>query len=206
MAAPVLLHLPQHHCAYDLLPRFPEITIGLALFAAASFAVGWAWVACRLGRCPETEPFLRGAVQWLGFRATTVPFRVAPRRAGASKYGWRRMFGLATGAILSYSTRLLHLGIWIGLATSLVAFVELIVALIDYTSGRVVPGWISTIGFMLLLFGILFVLLGIIGLYLARIHRALQSRPLYIVADMVVAGEPPAPPATPRRLLREARP
>src|SRR5207237_8719829 len=62
VAAPVLLHLPQHHCAYDLLPRFPEITIGLALFAAASFAVGWAWVACRLGRCPETEPFLRGTV------------------------------------------------------------------------------------------------------------------------------------------------
>ena len=90
-------------------------------------------------RLSDTEPFLRGAVQWLGFRTTTVPFRVAPRRAGASKYGWRRMFGLATGAILSYSTRLLHLGIWIGLATSLVAFVELIVALIDYTSGQVVP-------------------------------------------------------------------
>jgi dolichol-phosphate mannosyltransferase len=116
------------------------------------------------------------------------------------------MFGLATGAILSYSTRLLHLGIWIGLATSLVAFVELIVALIDYTSGQVVPGWTSTIGFMLLLFGILFVLLGIIGLYLARIHRALQGRPLYIVADVVAAGEPPAPPTALRRLLREGTP
>ena len=157
-------------------------------------------------RLSDTEPFLRGAVQWLGFRTTTVPFRVAPRRAGASKYGWRRMFGLATGAILSYSTRLLHLGIWIGLATSLVAFVELIVALVDYASGRVVPGWTSTIVFMLLLFGILFVLLGIIGLYLARIHRALQSRPLYIVADAIAAGGPPAPPAEGRRLLREGTP
>ena len=86
------------------------------------------------------------------------------------------------------------------------AFVELIVALVDYASGRVVPGWTSTIVFMLLLFGILFVLLGIIGLYLARIHRALQSRPLYIVADAIAAGGPPAPPADGRRLLREGTP
>jgi dolichol-phosphate mannosyltransferase len=148
----------------------------------------------------DTELFLRGAVQWLGFRATTVPFHVAPRGAGASKYGWRKMFGLATGAILSYSTRLLHLGIWIGLLTSLLAFVELIGAVIDYAAGRTVPGWTSTIGFMLLLFGILFVLLGIIGLYLARIHRALQSRPLYIVAESVEAGEAPPAPNSGRRL------
>jgi len=62
-----------------------------------------------------------------------------------------------------------------------------------------VPGWTSTIGFMLLLFGILFVLLGIIGLYLARIHRALQGRPLFIVAESVGPGEPPAADH-PRRL------
>jgi glycosyltransferase involved in cell wall biosynthesis len=141
----------------------------------------------------DTELFLRGAVQWLGFRAATVPFQLEPRRAGASKYGWRKMFGLATGAIVSYSTRLLHLGIWIGLLTSLFAFIELIGALVDYVEGNTVPGWTSTIGFMLLLFGVLFVLLGIIGLYLARIHRALQSRPLYIVAESTAAGAPPAP-------------
>ena len=94
----------------------------------------------------------------------------------------------------------LHLGIWIGLLTSLLAFVELIGAVIDYLAGRTVPGWTSTIGFMLLLFGILFVLLGIIGLYLARIHRALQGRPLYIVADSIGAGEPPPPQGPQRRL------
>jgi polyisoprenyl-phosphate glycosyltransferase len=148
----------------------------------------------------DTDLFLRGAVQWLGFRAATVPFEVAPRLAGSSKYGWRRMFRLATGAILSYSTRLLHLGIWIGLLTSLLAFVELIGVVVDHAMGRTVPGWSSTIGFMLLLFGILFVLLGIIGLYLARIHRALQSRPLYIVAETVAAGDARPAAAAGRRL------
>jgi glycosyltransferase involved in cell wall biosynthesis len=151
----------------------------------------------------DPEPFLRGAVQWLGFRATTVPFRPALRQAGTSKYGLRKLFGLATGAILSYSTRLLHLGIWIGLLTSLFAFIELIGALVDYVEGNTVRGWTATIGVMLLLFGVLFVLLGIIGLYLARIHRTLQSRPLYIVADSIEAGAPPPAPHAPRRLGAE---
>lgn len=62
VAAPVLLHMPRHHCAYDLLPLYPGVTLGVLLFAGATFAVGWAWVAGRLGRCAETEPFLRRAV------------------------------------------------------------------------------------------------------------------------------------------------
>ena len=34
-------------------------------------------------------------------------------------------------------------------------------------------------------FGILFIILGIIGIYLARIHQALQQRPQFVVADAI---------------------
>jgi hypothetical protein len=59
VAAPVLLHLPSHHCPYDLLPQAPQSMLGIALFIVGSFAVGWACVAGWLANCPQTRPYLR---------------------------------------------------------------------------------------------------------------------------------------------------
>jgi hypothetical protein len=65
VAAPALLHLPFHHCAYDLIPEVPEAVVAIALFVAGSFFLGWAWVAQWFGRCRETEPFRAGMVRGL---------------------------------------------------------------------------------------------------------------------------------------------
>jgi hypothetical protein len=67
VAAPALLHLPNHHCPYDLIPAVPESVVAAALFAAGSFAVGWACLAHWLGSCAETRPFLRPEVGRLLF-------------------------------------------------------------------------------------------------------------------------------------------
>jgi hypothetical protein len=57
-AAPTLLHLPLHHCPYDLLPQVPESTVTIGLFLLGSFAVGWACVAAWLGSHRETETLI----------------------------------------------------------------------------------------------------------------------------------------------------
>jgi hypothetical protein len=62
IAAPALLHLPYHHCPYDLLPNVPESVLGIGLFLLGSFAVGWACVAGWLANCPQTQPFVRQQV------------------------------------------------------------------------------------------------------------------------------------------------
>jgi hypothetical protein len=58
IAAPVLLHLPDHHCPYDLLPALPESAVGIGLFFLGVFAVGWACVAAWLADRPQTRPLL----------------------------------------------------------------------------------------------------------------------------------------------------
>jgi hypothetical protein len=65
VAAPALLHLPFHHCPYDLVPRAPEAVLAVALFVAGTFFLGWACVAAWCGRCEETEPLLPGMVRRL---------------------------------------------------------------------------------------------------------------------------------------------
>jgi hypothetical protein len=69
VAAPLLLELPYHHCAYDLIPRAPESVVGIALFLFGSFSVAWACAAGWCGNCSETAPFLGSAIQALLFLA-----------------------------------------------------------------------------------------------------------------------------------------
>lgn len=64
-AAPRLLHMPQHHCPYDLVGKAPLSLGAVALFLGGCFCVGWAWVAGRLGRDPESRPFLVGTLSRL---------------------------------------------------------------------------------------------------------------------------------------------
>ena len=130
----------------------------------------------------DVDLFLRGAIEWLGYEATTIPFNAGDRFAGKSKFSIRKMYGLAMGSIVSFSIKPLILSIWIGLCTSLVAFIEILYVIYIWYQGHTVPGWASIMGVTSLLFGILFIILGIIGLYLSRIHMALQQRPRYIVA------------------------
>jgi hypothetical protein len=62
VAAPALLHLPYHHCAYDLIPRVPEAVAAIVVYLAGCFSLGWAGVARGLGTCKETEPLVPRAV------------------------------------------------------------------------------------------------------------------------------------------------
>ncbi len=47
-------------------------------------------------RMQETHRFLRGMVNWLGFPTATIPFHVAEREAGESKFTLRRLTAFAT--------------------------------------------------------------------------------------------------------------
>jgi hypothetical protein len=65
VAAPRLLHLPYHHCPYDLVPKAPESLVAVALFLGGCFCVGWACVAGWLGKVSEAALFAQDAVRAL---------------------------------------------------------------------------------------------------------------------------------------------
>jgi hypothetical protein len=62
VASPRLLHLPYHHCPYDLVPMAKESLLAIALFFGGAFAVGWACIAAWLGKGTEAAPLLPSAV------------------------------------------------------------------------------------------------------------------------------------------------
>ena len=131
----------------------------------------------------DVRMFFRGAVSWVGFNATTIPYELAPRHSGSTKYTVKRMMKFAGNAVISFSSIPLRMGIALGFITSFIAFLELLWVVYLFTTGVTVPGWASTIGVLSLLFGILFILVGMLGLYVSRIHETLQGRPRFIIMD-----------------------
>ncbi len=133
----------------------------------------------------DAELFLRGITHWVGFRKTIIPYRAVSRHSGETKYSLVTMVRLAGSSLFSFSMVPLQLGIWMGLITSGLAFLELIYILVTYFRGDTVPGWASTLTIISFMFGILFILVGIIGAYLGRVLETLKNRPYFIVQDQL---------------------
>ncbi len=131
----------------------------------------------------QSDLFLRGVVGWLDFPSVTIEFEAASRQSGQSKYTLGHMLRFARGGIVAFSTKPLHIGIGLGLMTSALAFLYLAYIVIQFSLGNTVPGWASTLGLLSLLFGVLFIMLGILGGYLGRIYVMLQHRPAYIIFE-----------------------
>lgn len=133
----------------------------------------------------QGDLFLRGAVQTLGFRTAMVPFKAGTRHAGRSKFTLRKMLFLARSGVIAHSTRPLTIGIWLGLVTACLAVAELVYVLIQSAHGLTVPGWASVMGVTTLLFAVVFVMLGLMGAYVASLHRMIHRRPNFIVDDQL---------------------
>jgi glycosyltransferase involved in cell wall biosynthesis len=146
----------------------------------------------------EEGLFLRGLVQWIGYPNSTVTFQSAKRFGGVSKYNFYRMLKFGWHGVSSFSIVPLRIGIAIGILTSLASFYWLLEALYaKLVSGTVVPGWASTVGIMSLLFGILFIFLGLLGEYVGRVLVQVRERPLFLIEASVGLNEKMS--ATPAR-------
>jgi len=132
----------------------------------------------------EEGLFFRGIAQWVGYRSATVPFICNERFSGASKYSLKKMLRLAWNGITSFSIVPLRLGIFFGFITSLIAFAEIIYAIgVKIFTDSAVPGWASAVSVLSFLFGVLFILLGVVGEYIGRVLVEVRQRPRYLIAE-----------------------
>jgi dolichol-phosphate mannosyltransferase len=133
---------------------------------------------------------MRGLVAWLGLKEAILPFRRPPRTAGETKYTFFKMIRLAWTAVASFSALPLRLSIAAGIALSLAGFGYFLFALYAaLVLGKVVPGWTSLVFLQCLFSGVTLLALGLIGDYVARIYEEIKNRPLYVVSEILNAGQ-----------------
>ena len=130
----------------------------------------------------EAGLFLRGLVMWIGYPTAWVPFECRDRLRGETKYTLKKMVLFALDGVTSFSVIPLRIGIFIGGLTSLLAFGELTYALVmKLSGGRTVPGWASAVSVVSFLFGVMFVLIGLIGEYVGRVLIEVRRRPRFLL-------------------------
>lgn len=132
----------------------------------------------------EKGRFLRGLISWVGFKQAEIEYVREERWAGVTKYHFKKRLYLALDALLSFSYKPLKIALSIGLTLSGFSLVYLTVALYQklFTQDTFVV-WAFILAINIFFNGILLIVLGIVGGYIARIYEELKDRPLYIVAD-----------------------
>jgi polyisoprenyl-phosphate glycosyltransferase len=154
----------------------------------------------------ERARFSKGLYAWIGFRATGVPFVVAKRERGGTKWSFRKLFRFAFDGITSFSTVPLRVWTYLG---GLISFLALGTALYFLVRtllyGTDAPGFPSLIVSVMFFSGIQLISLGIIGEYVGRIFAEVKRRPLYVVAERIggaAAEEDGAPVRDERSAVR----
>jgi glycosyltransferase involved in cell wall biosynthesis len=128
----------------------------------------------------ERNLFLRGLFANLGFNRDYVYFQVRERRAGDSKYTFKKMFSLCLNGITSFSTVPLRIISLLGLGAVLFAFAMSCYVVLQKITGHTVPGWASIVLAVYLLGGVQLLCLGVIGEYLGKIYHEVKRRPIYL--------------------------
>ena len=127
----------------------------------------------------ERVRFLRGYVQNVGFKRTTIEYEARERAAGESKYSLRKLFRFSVNTIVCFSNLPLKLGIYAGLLAGILGLIVLIYTLL--TRRGAPDGYATIVVLICFMFAILFLIVGIIGEYISILFTEMKDRPIYIV-------------------------
>jgi glycosyltransferase involved in cell wall biosynthesis len=134
----------------------------------------------------ERNRFIRGLFAWSGFKAVGIPCDRDLRFSGTSNAHTLKVIELALKGIFAHSYVPLQIILMAGLTISGASFLLLL-----FYAGRALgwgvpfPGFGSIICVMLLMFGFLFTILGVIGQYIGLIYEEVKQRPNFIIQEKV---------------------
>jgi len=151
--------------------------------SAADFRLISKRVVQTLNLLPPGGQVFRLLIPSLGFPSVTIAYKASPRFAGKSKYGLAKMANLGIESILQFSVKPLQIAIRIGVGISFLSLLGFAYVLVTFALDGSVQGWSSLISAVLLLFGALFIFLGIFGSYLAILVKHAQARPSYLFTE-----------------------
>ncbi len=139
----------------------------------------------------EMHRFIPAVASWMGVSITEVKTRHSPRRFGRSKYGLGRIFRvlldlLTVKFLLSYSTKPIQIFGSLGLAsTGVGGGLGLYLSLLKLMTGQKIGDRpLLLLSVLLVILGVQFIVLGLLGELLVRIYHESQGKPIYAVRQV----------------------
>lgn len=143
----------------------------------------------------ESSRYLPGLESWLGFRRGYVEVTHQERRRGQSSYNFKRRLLMAAEAVISFSDLPLRITVVFGFGVVALSFLLGLALLVKKLFiVDIQLGYTSTVCLIIFLAGVQLSVTGLGSLYVGRILREVQHRPLYVIRNTVNFEPTPAVP------------
>ena len=134
----------------------------------------------------ERNTSLMGLILWVGFQQSQIPYTRCERGGGTSRWTFGKKFKYLIDSLLAFSYIPIRFMSGIGVVIGGIGFVYAIMLVVmRFFKAVDVPGWTALMVVTLVLFGFLFLSLGVIGEYLWRTLDESRSRPVFIVSETI---------------------
>lgn len=169
---------------YSLLQWFSSIDMPME---SGDFKLMTRRVVKQVVQLQEVDPFLRGLVRWVGFKQVPVYYKREGRFGGETHFRLSdpRVLKNFLSGITSFSVKPLYFTFFGGMFISFMSFMYLIAVIVMKLIGWNLPGWSAIMATMLFLGGVQILTIGILGLYIGKVHMQVKSRPNYIVGERI---------------------
>ena len=143
-----------------------------------------------VNRINEKNTSIFVLIYWLGYRPARVPVRRQQRTRGRSQWRLAAKLKFTADTLIGFSYVPARSITWVGLAACGGSIIYLLVLLWRwYTYQLAPPGWMTLIGFTILLGAIVLFALGIISEYLLRILDEARKRPPFEVERVIETAD-----------------
>lgn len=137
-----------------------------------------------LKKMRETQRCSKSMFSWIGYKKKEVMYDRDPRVAGTTKWNYKKLVDLAIDGITAFTTSPLRISTFLSIPTFLAFIIYLIYIIVKCaTNSAEIQGYQIIILLNLFSFGVIILLIGIIGEYLGRIFNETKNRPLYFVDE-----------------------
>ena len=166
--------------AYRIIGNLAEIKIP---YDAGEFKLISRKAATHLLSLPESEPYLRGLIPWIGFKQVFVDYDMQPRVAGKSKVALfgKKAWSVFFSGIISFSNNPIYIILMMGVGGIFLSMVVVFLLMINVNLG-----WVDApVALFIFLWAVLMLALGFLGLYILKIYKNTTGRPRYIVQEVI---------------------
>ena len=164
----------------------------------ASYWAAKRFVIDEMIRCESPFPYVDGLALQSTTRIVNVPVDHLPRAEGESGYTMFSLLRLWLNAFTSFSVKPLRIATVAGSGTALAGLIVGVVLVIRKLILRenIDAGWTSMMALMLFLFGVLMIMMGLVGEYVGRTYISANRAPQYVIRERT--EDPDAPEKDPR--------
>lgn len=130
----------------------------------------------------EYNRFSKGIFTWVGFNTKYIEIENVERKAGKTKWSFKKLFNYAIEGITSFTTAPLKASTVMGFIISIIAIISTIAIILQtLIYGKDVPGYASIITAILFMGGVQLISIGILSEYISKMYLEIKNRPKYII-------------------------